>query len=320
MNKPIQTAVTGIQIQRIKSIKKKLIKILNNYQLYLLVLPAFLYFTIFHYFPMYGVQIAFKDFIASKGIWGSPWVGFEHFERFFKSFYFKNVLVNTLQISIYGLVVGFPIPILLALFINEIKNKHFKKFVQTVTYAPHFISTVVMVGMIITFLTPGSGIVNILIEALGGKSVAFLGRPELFKSVYVLTGVWQNAGWNAIIYLATLASVDFEQHEAATIDGANRLQRIWHINIPCLVPMIVILLILNAGSIMSVGFEKVFLMQNQLNIESSEVITTYVYKSGLINAQYGFSSAVGLFNSIVNLILLISVNIISKRFSEVALW
>lgn len=320
MNKPIQTAVTGIQIQRIKSLKKKLIKILNNYQLYLLVLPAFLYFTIFHYFPMYGVQIAFKDFIASKGIWGSPWVGFEHFERFFKSFYFKNVLVNTLQISIYGLVVGFPIPILLALFINEIKNKHFKKFVQTVTYAPHFISTVVMVGMIITFLTPGSGIVNILIEALGGKSVAFLGRPELFKSVYVLTGVWQNAGWNAIIYLATLASVDFEQHEAATIDGANRLQRIWHINIPCLVPMIVILLILNAGSIMSVGFEKVFLMQNQLNIESSEVITTYVYKSGLINAQYGFSSAVGLFNSIVNLILLISVNIISKRFSEVALW
>jgi putative aldouronate transport system permease protein len=318
MNKAIQVTVAGIKSN--KSIKKKFSKILNNYELYLFVVPAFLYFVIFHYVPMYGVQIAFKDFIASKGIWGSPWVGFEHFERFFKSFYFKNVLVNTLQISAYGLVVGFPVPILLALAVNEIKNKHFKKMVQTITYAPHFISTVVMVGMIVTFLAPGNGIINNLIKALGGEPIAFLGRPDLFKSVYVISGVWQNAGWNAIIYLATLASVDFELHEAATIDGANRLQRIWHINIPCLLPMIVILLILNAGSIMSVGFEKVFLMQNQLNIEASEVITTYVYKSGLINAQYGFSSAVGLFNSIVNFILIVSVNFISKRFSEVTLW
>lgn len=269
---------------------------------------------------MYGVQIAFKDFIATKGIWGSPWVGFKHFERFFDSYFFWRLIGNTLGISLYELAVGFPIPILLALMINEVRLKGYRKFVQTVTYAPHFLSTVVIVGMLLMFLSPTSGLVNLAIQAFGGEPISFMTEPGWFKTIYVFSGVWQQMGWSSIIYLAALAGIDPQLHEAAKVDGATRLQRIWHVNLPGIRPTIVILLILNFGSLMGVGFEKVFLMQNSLNMEGSDVISTYVYRSGILGAQYSFSAAVGLFNSVVNFILLITVNRIARKVNQVSLW
>lgn len=292
----------------------------KNWELYVLISPVVLYFLLFEYWPMYGVQIAFKDFIASQGIWGSPWVGLKHFERFFDSYFFWRLIRNTLGISLYELAVGFPVPILLALMINEVRQKRFQRWVQTITYAPHFLSTVVVVGMVVMFLSPNQGIVNAIIRAFGGDEIAFMTQPEWFKSIYVLSGVWQHMGWSSVIYLAALAGIDPQQHEAARVDGASRLQRIWHINLPGIRPTIVILLILNVGSVMGVGFEKVFLMQNSLNMPASDVISTYVYRSGIIGAQYSFSAAVGLFNSIVSFILLLSVNRIARKLSETSLW
>ncbi|MBO1512761.1 ABC transporter permease [Metabacillus bambusae] len=299
---------------------KKSRKILQNWQLYIFVLPAFLYFLIFHYIPMYGVQIAFKNFIPTLGIWGSEWVGFEHFTRFFESYYFWDLIKNTLGISVYELIVGFPLPIILALALNEVKDSFFKRTVQTVTYAPHFISVVVMSGMIIAFLSPATGIINHGIQFLGFEPIAFLSDPAWFKTVYVLSGVWQSTGWGTIIYLAALAGVDPQHHEAAIVDGATRFQRIWHINIPAIVPTMIILLIMNVGSIMALGFEKILLLQNPLNLESSNVIATFVYQAGLLDAQYSFASAVGLFNAVINAILLITVNKIAKKTSETSLW
>lgn len=299
----------------------KLLKGLRlHYQLYLLFLPTLIYFILFQYVPMYGVQIAFKDFMATRGITGSDWVGFEHFERFFQSFQFWTLIQNTAGLSLYGLAVGFPIPIVLALLLNQLSRQRFKRFVQTVTYAPHFVSTVVIVGMLTIFLSTSSGLINHLIVALGGEPIFFLGSPEWFKTLHVLSGVWQGAGWGAIIYLAALAGVDPGLHEAAIIDGASKLQRIRYIDIPSIMPTIIIVLILQFGSIMSVGFEKTFLMQNALNLDSSEVISTYVYKTGLQGAQYSFSAAVGLFDSVVNFILLIGVNRMARRLTATSLW
>lgn len=295
-------------------------KMLQNWELYLFIAPAFLYFLIFHYGPMYGIQIAFKNFIPAKGIMGSPWVGFDHFERFFNSYYFWDLLWNTLSISLYELAIGFPLPIILALAFNEVKDGIFKRTVQTITYAPHFISVVVMAGIIITFLSPSTGIIIHIIKFFGFEPAAFLTDPAWFKTMYVLSGVWQGTGWGTIIYLAALSGVDPQLHEAAVVDGANRFQRIWHINIPAIIPTITILLILNMGSILGVGFEKILLLQNPLNMESSDVISTFVYRSGLVDAQYSFSTAIGLFNSIVNAILLIVVNQIARRTSETSLW
>lgn len=301
--------------------KKRLLSALKrHWRLYVLITPVLVYFAVFHYLPMYGVQIAFKDFIGTRGIWGSPWVGLKHFERFFESYFFWRLLKNTIGISLYELAVGFPVPILLALMVNEIRQNSYKKLVQTITYAPHFLSTVVLVGMIVIFLSPTTGIVNKAIEAFGGETFYFLTEPQWFKSIYVLSGVWQQMGWSSIIYLAALTSIDPHLHEAARVDGASRMQRIWHINLPGIRPTIVILLILNVGSVMGVGFEKIFLMQNSLNMESSDVISTYVYRSGILGAQYSFSAAVGLFNSIVNFILLISVNQIARRLNQASLW
>ncbi len=300
----------SINIKRIK----------QNWELYLLILPVLLYFIIFHYWPMYGVQIAFKDFMASKGISGSPWVGFKYFERFFKSYYFGRLIRNTLGINLYQLSVAFPIPIILALMMNEVKNNKFKRTVQTVTYAPHFISTVVLVGMVVSFLLPSTGIVNMFIKALGFQPISFMTEPKWFKTIYVFSGIWQNMGWNSIIYMAALAGVAPELHEAAIVDGASRTQRIWHINIPGILPTIIIMFIMETGKIMNVGFEKAFLMQNDLNISSSDVISTFVYRSGILGAQYSFSTAVGLFNSVINFIMLILVNSISRRLSETSLW
>ncbi|WP_281890586.1 sugar ABC transporter permease [Paenibacillus sp. YYML68] len=294
-------------------------KVKRYYELYLLLLPALAYFAIFEYGPIYGLQIAFKNFTPFKGIDGSPWVGFAHFERFFDSYKFWEVLTNTLVISLYELLL-FPIPVILALLINQLTSKRFKKVVQTVTYAPHFISTVVIVGMLYLFLSPRNGIVNQLLTSLGMESVFFMAKADWFASIFVWSGVWQNAGWGTIIYLAALTSINPELHESSVVDGASKVQRILHIDLPGIMPTVIVLLILNVGSFMSVGFEKVYLMQNPLNVGSAEVIQTYVYKSGLLGAQYSYSAAIGMFNSVINCVLLLTVNMLAKRFGQSSLW
>lgn len=295
-------------------------RIIRNYDLYLLLLPTLAYFIIFHYVPMYGVQIAFKNFNPIKGIMGSPWVGFDNFERFFQSYQLGTIIKNTLGISIFELLVAFPAPVLLALMINQLTNERFKRLVQTVTYAPHFISTVVVVGIVYLLLSPKTGAVNSLLGIFNIEPIFFMGSADWFKTVFVFSGIWQNIGWGTIIYLAALTSVNPEYHEAAVVDGATKLQRVFHIDIPAILPTVIIMLIMNMGHMMSVGFEKVYLMQNQLNIDSSETIQTYVYKAGLVQAQYSYSSAIGLFNTVINFILLISVNQIAKSLKQTSLW
>ena len=290
------------------------------WQLYLLIAPAVIYFLIFHYGPMYGVQIAFKDYKPSLGILDSPWVGFKHFKRFFNSYYFSDLMRNTLQISLFELVVGFPMPIILALLFNELRNGFFKKFAQTVTYAPHFISTVVIVGMLVAFLSPSTGLLNHLLASLGFERVAFLEEASWFKTIYVFSGIWQNTGWNTIIYMAALAGVDPQLYEAASIDGASRWQKLIYINLPALIPTMVILLILNFGSIMAMGYEKILLMQNALNISESNVIATFTYKQDLLDGNYSYAAAIGLFNSAINAILLVVVNKFSRKLSRISLW
>lgn len=289
-----------------------------NWQLYVLLSPALLYFLIFKYYPMYGVQIAFKDFRAVDGILGSKWVGFKHFQNFFDSYYFWTLIKNTLGINLYALAL-FPISIIVALSLNELRDGRFKKIAQTITYAPHFISVVVFCGMIIAFLDPETGIVNNVLKWLGFEPIRFMESPAWFKSIYVWSNEWQNLGWGAIIYLAALAGIDPQLHEAAKVDGATRLQRIWHINLPGIMPTIIILLILNMGNLMSIGFEKILLLQNDLNLDSSQVIQTYVYNAGLLHGQYSYSTAVGLFNSVVNFILLVTFNRLARR-TGTSLW
>lgn len=302
-------------------LKNYLIKnIKEYYEVYLLLFPTILYFIIFCYMPMYGVQIAFKDFMPIKGIYNSPWVGFKHFERFFSSPYFWVLIKNTASISFYSLIAGFPLPIILAILLNHQRVKWFGKLVQTASYAPHFISAVVLVGMMKIILSPSSGIVNFAIQALGGEPIFFLARPDMFYGIYVWSGIWQNLGWSAIIYVGALSSINPELHEAATIDGASIWKRIWYVDIPGILPTIIIMLILSTGSILSVGFEKVYLMQNSQNAATSEAISTYVYKQGLVSAQYSYSSAVGLFNSAINFIFLVVVNFISSKVSEHSLF
>ncbi|SMF65207.1 carbohydrate ABC transporter membrane protein 1, CUT1 family (TC 3.A.1.1.-) [Paenibacillus uliginis N3/975] len=315
---PVPTASIKSRNKTSRSLVYKRVK--KNWDLYLLILPVIAFFLIFEYGPMYGLQIAFKDFIANKGILDSPWVGLKHFERFFDSYYFWRLLGNTLGIGLYQLLVGFPIPIILALLINEVRSKKFSRFVQTITYAPHFLSTVVMVGVLFIFLSPQTGLLNSLITSLGGKPIDFLTQPEWFKSIFVLSGVWQQMGWSSIIYLAALAGIDQQLHEAARVDGASRWQRIWHINLPGIMPTIIVLLILNMGSLLSVGFEKVFLMQNTLNMPASDIISTHVYRKGIIDGQYSYSAAVGLFNSVINFTLLVIVNRIARKVNNTSLW
>lgn len=305
---------------RRKRRKKTLNLMKQNYMLYLFVLPAFLFILIFHYWPLYGIQLAFKNYKPALGIGGSPWVSLKYFNQFISTYRFWGLLFNTVSLSLYSLIVSFPMPIILALILNYTKNLKLKKFAQTITYAPHFISTVVMVSMLYIFLSPRTGVINTIIEALGGQSQYFMGENSNFRHIYVWSGIWQGTGWGSIIYMAALAGVSPELHEAAIIDGANKWKRIWHIDLPCLKPTIIILLIMSIGSIMNVGFEKVLLMQNDLTIESSEVISTYVYKMGLLNAQYSYSTAVGLFNNVINFLLLITANKISKKISDTSLW
>jgi len=292
------------------------------WQLTLMLLLPFCFVALFSYGPMYGLQIAFKKFKAIDGIWGSKWVGFDQFIKFFNNYQFWSTLRNTVTISLYSLIAGFPIPILLAVSLNCCNNLKFKKAVQLVTYAPHFISTVVMVAIIIQILGPKYGLVNNVIKALGGEPVMFMATGKFFYHIYVWSGIWQGMGWSAIIYISALSGVDPSLHEAAIVDGASRVKRIWHIDLPGIAPTIIILLIMNAGSIMSVGYEKVYLMQNSTNTDYSEVISTLVYKIGLKQSipNYSYSTAIGLFNNIVNFIMLVLVNFIAGKVSETSLW
>ena len=292
----------------------------DNTDLYLFLLPAVLYFIIFHYWPMYGAVIAFKDFIPVKGIFGSPWVGFAHFERFFQSYFFTLLIRNTLLLSLFSLLLAFPVSIIFALMLNQVEIKLFKSTLQTASYIPFFISTVVFVGMLFIFLSPTNGFVNRLIIALGGEATSFMGSAPWFRPVYIISDIWKETGYNAIIYLAALSAINPEQHEAAIVDGATKIQRIRHIDIPGIAPTVVVILILRVGQIMSIGFEKAYLMQTALNLDASEIIPTYVYKQGLIGAQFSFASAVGLFNSVINLVLIIAVNRFARKVSEYSLW
>lgn len=286
----------------------------------MIVVPPLLFFLIFKYYPMLNTVLAFKDYNVIKGIWGSPWVGMKNFNLFFDNPMFWPLVKNTLLISGYLLLAGFPIPILLALMLNEVRSGRFKKVVQMVSFAPYFISTVVMVSIIMLFLSPRLGFVNIAMNALGLDSINFLGEPGMFRSIYVWSDIWQTAGYTAVIYLAALAGIDPTLYEAAKVDGASRFQKIVHVDLPGILPTIMIVLILNVGSVMAIGFEKIYLLQNPLNLVNSEIIATYVYSVGLLNANYSFATAVGLFNSVINLILLTSMNSLAKRFSNTSIW
>lgn len=306
---------------RLDQRKHKLMQMKRNWLLYLFLLPAIVYIAVFSYAPMYGLQIAFKNFRLAQGITGSEWVGLKWFKKFIESTKFLSILKNTLTVSIYSLVVNFPLPIILALILNNVKNAKFKKFAQTITYLPHFISVVVLVGMMSIFFSPNSGIIVSILRFFGVEQIPnLMGDPDAFKHMYVWSGVWQSIGWNSIIYMAALTGVDPALHEAAKIDGANKLQRIWNIDLPAIMPTMAIMLIMSFGKIMSVGYEKVYLMQNSLNLSAAEVISTYVYKMGLLNRQYSYSAAIGMFNNVINFVLVITVNKIVKKLSGSGLW
>lgn len=283
------------------------------------MLPSLVYLFIFAYIPMYGVQIAFRDFSPRKGIWGSEWVGLEYFKRFIEYPNFKFLMMNTLRIGLYSLAT-FPCSIIFALMLNEVRSTKFKKSVQMISYIPHFLSTVVVCSMVTLFFNQKTGVVNAIIEFLGGTRTDFLTKASYFEDIYVWSGVWQGLGFGAIIYIAALASVPMEQIEAARIDGATRLQIIWHVNIPYILPTIIIMLIFSCGGILGVGFEKILLLQNDLNLSRSQVISTYVYEIGIRGGQFSYSSAIGLFNTIINVTILAIVNEIARRFGETSIW
>ena len=317
-NSPSKKAVNSYYKPAQKRIDLKYVS--RNYDLYLMVLPVMVYFIIFHYIPMYGVQIAFRDFLPVRGILNSPWVGLKHFERFFGTYKAKEIILNTIVISFYQILAGIPLPIILAILLNEIPSHKYRRIVQTVTYAPHFISVMVLVGMLRVFLSPMYGIAGHLSRALGATPIPLMSEPRFFRHIYVWSGIWQSAGYSSVIYFAALSSINPELHEAAIIDGATKIQRIRYIDIPGILPTIIILLILSFGGIMTVGFEKAYLMQDSRNIINSEIIATYVYKVGLIDGRFSFSAAVGLFNNIVNFAILVSINALSRRISETSLW
>ena len=293
----------------------------KNAGLYVFLIPAVVFILIFMYVPMYGVLMAFKDYNMAKGIWGSAWVGMENFRRFFNGYNFWSTLWNTISLSLYFLLATLPLPVVLGIMFNNIKNGMFKKSVQMVTYAPNFISLVIIVGIMKILMAPDTGLMNVLLTRFfGAGTIDMFGKPEAFRHLYVWSGVWQTLGWNSVIYVAALAGISPDLYEAATIDGANRMQRIWHLEIPSILPTVIIMLILNTGSIMNLGFEKVYLMQTPLNLSVSETIPTYVYKMGVINGDYGLATAIGLFNSVVSCILMLIVNFASGKLSETSLF
>ncbi len=291
----------------------------RNRTVYLLALPMVLYYLLFHYQPMYGAQIAFKNFSPGLGIWGSSWAGLQHFEAFFRSYYAWRIIRNTLVLNFYQVVWGFPAPIILALLLNEIAGERFKRTVQTVTYLPHFISMVVVCGMILDFFAR-DGVVNQIITAFGGKATPFMIQPQWFATIYVGSNIWQELGWGSIVYLAALSAINPELYEAARVDGANRWRQTWSVTIPCIAPTIVIMLILRMGRIMSIGAEKILLLYNPNTYEAADVISTFVYRKGLLEMSYSYSTAVNLFNSAINFLMLVWVNRLSRRMTETSLW
>ena len=294
---------------------KKLRYMKENYQLYLFILPALVLVIIFKYVPMYGALIAFKDFNPLQGIMGSPWIGVKNFEKFMSTPDFMNLLGNTLKLSAFGLLFGFPVPVILALMLHRIRSVVLKKNIQLILYAPNFISVVVVVGIVFIMLSP-VGPINHIINLFGGKSIDFMTEPGFFRSIYIISDIWQFAGWASVVYLAALANVSQDLIDAAKMDGANIFKQIIHIDLPTIKPIMVIQFILAAGNIMSIGFEKAYLLQTSMNIPSSEILPTYVFKIGLQMGDYGYSTAIGLFNSVINVILLLTVNKIVKRLNE----
>lgn len=292
----------------------------RDWQLWVLLLPALAFFIVFCYFPMYGVQIAFRDYKAAFGITGSKWVGLKHFKTFFNSYYCGRMFSNTILLNVYGLLFGFPIPILLAIMLNQLKSERFKGFTQTAIYVPHFISTVVLAGMVYLFFSPTNGIVNKLIASFGGEPIFFMLEEDWFRPLFVGSDIWQNAGWNTILYIATLTSIDPQLYEAATIDGATRWEKIKHIDIPHLIPIAIMMLILNCGSLLSSNTDKALLLQTAGNIKKSDIIGVYVYTTGLGKAQYSYTSAIGLCLNVINFAIIITVNAISRKVSEISLF
>lgn len=295
-------------------------KILRHWQYYILILIPLIHMFIFYYLPMGGLQVAFKDFNASKGIWGSEWVGLKHFTRFFTSYNFTRIFANTVKLSLYNILASFPIPIIFALMLNEVRHRKFKRVAQVISYAPHFISTIVIIAMLGQMLSLRFGIINNILAALGIERINFLAEAGMFRSLYVFSGIWQNTGYSAIIYIAALSAVDPTYYEAAKMDGATRIQKIRHIDIPSIMPTAVIMLILEMGRVMSLGVDKVLAMQNPANLSVSEVISTHVYTMGIINADFSYATTVGLFNSVINLALVFAVNMFARRFGETSLW
>lgn len=294
--------------------------IADHPMLYLMILPVIIYYILFHFLPMYGVVIAFKRYVPTKGIWGSNWVGLKHFNSFFKDYYFGRLLTNTLLINFYNLIFGFPVPIIFALALNELRSKRFKKLTQTVTYMPHFVSAVVMCGIVADFTKSDGLITTILSSAFGFEPYNLLGKAENFRSIFTIMNIWQGFGWGSIIYIAALTSTDQELYEAAAIDGAGRWKQTLHISIPSIMPTIVIMLILRIGQMMNLGWEKIYLLYSPLTYETADVISTYVYRRGMLQSDYSYGAAVGLFNSVVNCVLIILANTVSRKVNETSMW
>jgi putative aldouronate transport system permease protein len=313
----MQSALAAYPVSPAARLKRFL---LRNWRLYLLLLPGLAWAAVFCYLPMYGVTIAFKDFNAKLGILGSPWAGLKYFRQFFSTNIAMKTVTNTVYLSVLSLLFGFPAPILFALLLNQASHLKFKKFVQTVSFAPYFISVVVIVSMLNIMLAPQTGFIGNIVKRINGREILFMTRPQYFRSLYVGSGIWQGMGFGAVVYIAALTAVSPDLHEAAIMDGASKLRRILHIDFPSIVPTIMIMLILSVGNLFSIGYEKAYLMQNSVNTAVSEIISTYVYKIGLMNAQFSFSAAVGLFNSVVNFALLILTNLVVRRFSEMSLF
>jgi putative aldouronate transport system permease protein len=301
--------------------KNRLLKQLNESKfLLLLFIPAFIYFIVFEYAPMFGIAVAFKDYNLFRGFWASHWVGLKNFRIFFKNPDFLLLLRNTFLLGFNSLLFGFPAPIILSLLLNEVRNLRFKRFVQTVSYLPHFISNVVVASMVLLFLSPDGGMINVLIEKLGGTSVYFMSKPELFRPIYIITGIWQGIGWGTIIYLAAIAGVNVNLYEAAELDGAGRWRKMWHITIPSIFSVIIILLIMNMGSLLSIGFERVLLLHNPLTYETADIFSTYTYRVGLKSGNFSYATAVGLFNSVISFVLIIAANYTARKVLQTSLW
>lgn len=311
------TADSGSEIQIRKPSRIKLLN--KNKYLYALIALPVVYYLVFHYAPMYGIIVSFKDYNIVKGIMGSPWAGFKWYEKFLTDPYFWKVVRNTFLLSLENIIWGFPFPIIIALLLNEVRNRKFKKAIQSVTYLPHFISTVVVCGMLVSILS-SDGLVNNIIRALGGETKQFLMYPEYFRTIYVISEIWQKAGWTSIIYLAALTGIDASILDAATIDGANRMQRIRHVTLPAITPTISTLLIMDLGKMMNLGYEKVLLLYNGSTMETADIIATYVYRRGILQNSFSYATAVGLFQTVIGVVLLVMANKVSKKLSETSLW